>query len=111
MGGSRGGGIAKLAITRIGDGHYLVNGRHTDTSGNVEAINGNAEIVGTQVIMHITTSSFDMDEVRGFLATLVLDLSDLNGTMEGVNVYYDKPAGSGGVSCDGRMTLTRVPCP
>ena len=107
------GGIAKLAITKIGDGHYLVNGRHTDTSGNVEAVIGNGEVSAGKLIVHITSSSFDADEVRGFLATLVLDLppTNLNGTMEGVDIYYDKSGSIGGVSYDGPVTLTRVPCP
>ena len=107
------GGIAKLAITKIGDGHYLVNGRHTDTSGNVEAVIGNGEVAAGKLIVHITSSSFDADEVRGFLATLVLDLppTNLNGTMQGVDIYYDKSGSIGGVSYDGPVTLTRVPCP
>jgi hypothetical protein len=105
------GGIAKLAITKIGDGHYLVNGRHTDTSGNVEAVIGNGEVVAGQLIVHLTSSSFDAGEVRAFLATLVLDLPGLNGIIEGVNVYYDKPAGPGGVSYDGTQNLTKVTCP
>jgi hypothetical protein len=107
------GGIAQLAITKIGDGHYLVTGRHTDTSGNVEAVIGNGEVDPPYFIVHITSSSFDVDEVRAFLATLVLDLpaSDLSGTMQGVNIYYDKSGGVGGVSYDGAMALTRVPCP
>ena len=104
-------GIAKLAITKLGEGHYLVNGRHTDTSGNVESLIGNGEVVAGQLIIHLTTSSFDAGEVRAFLATLVLDLPGLNGTIEGVNVYYEKLAGPGGVSYDGPMTLTKVPCP
>ena len=107
------GEIAKLAITKIGDGHYLVNGRHTDTSGNVEAVIGNGEVAAGKLIVHITSSSFDADEVRGFLATLVLDLppTNLNGTMQGVDIYYDKSGSIGGVSYDGPVTLTRVPCP
>jgi hypothetical protein len=48
------GGIAKLAITKIGDGHYLVNGRHTDTSSNVEAVIGNGEVAAGKLIVHIT---------------------------------------------------------
>jgi hypothetical protein len=106
-----GGGIARLAITHMGNGHYLVNGRHTDPSGYVDAVNGNAEVVGSQVIMHITSSGFDVNEVRGFMATIVLDHSSLNGTMEGVNVLYQKPAGPGVISYDGPQTLTFITCP
>jgi hypothetical protein len=106
-----GGGIARLAITDMGNGHLLVNGRHTEISGIVQAVNGNAEIVGTQVIMHITTSGFDAGEVRGFLGNIVLDLPSLNGTIEGVNVNYEKPAGPGGITYDGVQTLTFISCP
>lgn len=107
------GGIAQLAITSIGDGHYLVTGRHTDTSGNVEALIGNGELDPPHLIVHITSSSFDADEVRAFLATLVLDLpaADLNGVMEGLNLYYDKTTSSRDISYDGTIALTRVPCP
>lgn len=105
------GGIARLEITHVGNGHYIVNGRHTDGSGIVQAVNGNAEIVGTQLIMHITTSGFDGSEVRGFLGTGVFDLPGLNGTMEGINVSYEKPAGPPGVTYDGVQVLNRVPCP
>lgn len=107
------GGIAKLAITSIGDGHYLVIGRHTDTSGNVEPLIGNGEVVPGHLIVHITTSSFDADEVRAFLATLVLDLpaTNLNGTIEGLNLYYDKTTDDRDITYDGTMALTRVPCP
>lgn len=107
------GGIAQLAITSIGDGHYLVTGRHTDTSGNVEALIGNGELDPPYLIVHITSSSFDADEVRAFLATLMLDLpaSDLNGIMEGLNLYYDKTTNSRDISYDDTVALTRVPCP
>ena len=107
------GGIARLEITHVGHGHYSVNGRHTDTSGNVEAVNGNGEIAAGKFIIHITTSSFDADEVRAFFATIVLDLpvTNLNGIMEGLSLYYDKTTGSRDITFDGTMTLTRVPCP
>jgi hypothetical protein len=105
------GGIVKLGITKIGDGHYLVTGRHTDPSGHVEALIGNGEVVAGQFIMHLTSSEFDSGEVCAFLATGVLNLPSLNGTIEGVNVLYSKPAGPGGVSYDGPITLTKVPCP
>jgi len=108
------GGRARLEITHVGHGHYSVNGRHTDISGNVEAVNGNGEVVAgppNQLIIHITSSSFDADEVRAFLATIVLDLPSLNGSMEGLSLYYDKTTTSRGINFDGTITLTRVPCP
>jgi hypothetical protein len=105
------GGIARLAITNMGNEHYLVNGRHTETSGLVQVVNGNAEIVGAQVIIHITTSTFDANEVKGFLGTMVLDLPGLDGTLEGVDVSYEKPAGPGAVTYDGVQTLTFISCP
>ena len=107
------GGRARLEITHVGHGHYSVNGRHTDDSGNVEVVNGNGEVVDGQFVMHITSSSFDADEVRSFLATIVLELpaTNFNGTLEGLSLYYDKSTGSSGISFDGPITLTRVPCP
>ncbi len=105
------GGIARLAVTDMGDAHFLLHGRHTDTLGNAEAVNGNAEVVGNQVIIHITSSGFDSGEVRAFWGTIVLDLSDLNGTIEGLNVDYEKPAGPGVITYDGVQTLTFISCP
>ena len=106
------GGIAKLALTYMGDGHFLVNGRHTETSGIVQAVNGNAEVVGTEFIMHITTSGSDASEARAFLGTIVLDLATLHGTIEGLGIWYEKPpADIGGISYDGVQTLTFISCP
>jgi len=105
------GGIVQLAITKLGDGHYLINGRHTDTSGNVQALIGNGEVAAGQLVVHLTTSSFDAGEVWAFLATAVFDLPGLNGIIEGLDVWYEKPAGPPGVGYDGTQTLTKVPCP
>ena len=105
------GGIAKLEITHVGNGHYIVNGRHTEASGEVQAVIGSAEIVGSQVIMHFSTSGFDANEVRGMLATGVFDFPGLNGVVEGVNINYKKPTGPPSVKYDGPQVLTRVPCP
>lgn len=106
-----GGGIARLGLTHMGDGHFLVNGTHTETPDIVQAVNGNAEIVGTQLIMHITSSGSDASEARAFFGTIVLDLATLDGTVEGLGVYYEKPMGPSGINYDGVQTLTFVSCP
>ena len=107
------GGIARFAVTRTPNGQYAINGRHTDPppSSEVTAVNGNGERVGSQIIMHITSSSFDANEVRAFLATIVLNVPGFNGTMEGLNLYVDKITGARDITYDGPITLTRVPCP
>lgn len=52
------GGLVKLGVTDMGGGHFLVHGRATE-HGNVEALHGNAEIVGQQVILTVNYSGED----------------------------------------------------
>ncbi|MHC4687065.1 MAG: hypothetical protein ACYTEW_22570 [Planctomycetota bacterium] len=107
------GGILRLAITNMGDGHYIVNGRLTPTVGNVEAVHGNAEVVlgGTKVLIHLTTSGFDASDAWSYTGTAVLNLPGLDGFVDGVSTWYDKQGGQSGITWDGQEVLTRVACP
>ena len=105
------GGILRLAVTDMGNGHLLVNGRLTPTVGNVEAVHGNAEVVGTQVIIHITTSGFDADDIWSYTGNVVLDVQSLDGFVDGVSTWYEKQGGQSGITWDGQEALTYITCP
>jgi len=45
------GGTTKLAVTDMGGGHFLLNGRSTHPDGTVTAEYGSAEVVGASVII------------------------------------------------------------
>lgn len=105
------GGIARFAVTKVGNGHYIVNGRHTEASGKVQAMIGNGEVVENQFIMHLTTSSFNAQGISGLFTTAVLDLPGLNGTGESLEVWYEIAGGSTGITYRGPLTLTRISCP
>lgn len=106
-----GGDILKLFVTNMGRKHYLVNGVHIESSGDFSLVNGNAEIIGDRIIMHYTSSSFDTDEVWGFLGNADLDKATLNGILDGLAYFHDKAAGEGGFEYDGNWTLTNISCP
>ena len=59
------GATIKLAIVKTYKGHYIVHGTITEYDGYVRCLNGNAEIVGGNVIMHGSTSGIWGDELIG----------------------------------------------
>ena len=78
----------------MGDQHYIVNGielREGDApSLDSEMYNGNAEIVGSNVLMMLHTSRDDEDEIGGGKFNIVISISSLSGTLNGTTNYYDK---------------------
>lgn len=106
------GWILRLAITDMGNGHYIVNGRDT-FNGEVEAVHGNAEVVlgGTKVLIHLTTSGFDATEVWSYVGTAVLNLPGLDGFVDGIDTWYQKQGGQSGISWEGQWPLTHIACP
>ena len=106
------GWILRLAITDMGNGHYIVNGRST-YNGEVEVVNGNAEVVlgGTKVLIHMTTSGFDATETWSYVGTAVLDIPGLDGFIDGIDTWYDKQGGQSGISWEGQEPLTLIACP
>jgi len=59
------GGIAKLAVTDMGNGHFLLNGILTEDEGEIGVMHGNAEIVGDKVYITITAAGSDEDVEHG----------------------------------------------
>ena len=100
------GATIKLAIVKTYKGHYIVHGTITEYDGYVRCLNGNAEIVGGNVIMHGSTSGIWGDELIGSIGMVELDLNTLNGDSEGLTIKYDKGLNVGEVDYDGIITWT-----
>ena len=107
----------KLAIVRTFKDHYIVHGTITEILGSVpyvRCLNGNAEIVGSNVIMHGSTSGlYNGNELIGGVGFVELRLSDLYGFSEGINMWYDTSGASGLyglVKYDGRVYWTLTQC-
>jgi len=104
------GGITKLAVTDMGNGHYLLNGILTEDEGEIGVMHGNAEIVGDKVYMTITAAGSAEDETWSWTGSFILELATLNGKREGVSIGYDRASGE--IDLDYNSgTLTFIPCP
>ena len=68
----------KLAITHMGGSHYLVHGRITEASGTVLPVNGNAETVGDEVIMHFSSSGSSTNDFWTSQDRMIIDLQTLD---------------------------------
>ena len=104
------GWLIRIALTHAGDGHYTVNGRVTE-NGHVQAGHGNAEIVGSEVIMHLTSSGFDDTGIWTCVGTAVLDPATLDGVLNSMGIYCDKITGDCEISWNGQQALTHISCP
>ena len=83
-----------LGITHMGDGHFLVHGKITESTGAVLAVNGNAEIVGNEAIMHISSSGSIANDFWVTQDRLILDLQTGNGiSLEQLCHHVDKFTG------------------
>lgn len=109
--------VGKFAVNDMGAGHFLLNGRVMDPGGvGVGAVNGNAEVVGSQVYITITHMGKDESGTWGEFSRIILNLPDLNGTIEGVEVEHSTtnpgPYGNGmQLHYHSPETLTFVTCP
>ena len=108
--------IVKLAIVRTYKEHYIVHGTITEffSSGPyVRCINGNAEIVDSEVIMHGSTAGIYGDELIGGMGIVTLNLNDLNGASIGIQMWYDMsygPGDMGTVKYDGPVDWVLTSC-
>ena len=103
-----------LAVTHMGDGHYLVYGRITEFGGTVIAINGNAELVGNEVIMHTSSSGSTADTFWIYEDRITLNLPALDIiSIENISHYIDsKPGGEIIHQYEyNTETMPRIPCP
>ena len=104
-------GVIRLGVTDMGGGHFLVHGRSSD---KLTVANGNAEIFGQQVIVIVNFSGEDDSAINAGTGRLVLNLSNLNGTVEDLKLKHDKldPDPKSAVANHSPPeALTFIPCP
>jgi hypothetical protein len=110
------GTTVQLAIVRTFKDHYIVHGTITEElpgGDYVRCLNGNAEIVGGDVIMHGSTAGIYGDELIGGMGYVTLNLNDLGGTSMGISMWYDistGPGDAGSVKYDGPVSWTLTQC-
>lgn len=110
------GAILTLAITRTVGQHYLVHGTITNNPGTqeeyIQCVNGNAEIINNQVIMHFSTSGFDVNEVYVSSGRAELELATLNGYAEGIFISRAKTSsGEDEIRVDDPRVFWLISCP
>ena len=102
--------ILRFAVTCVGDGHFLLNGKAITPSGDVIPIIGNGEIDGDKVYITGTAArSWETKTMIGGRAA-ILDLPGLNGTVEAINTIYDKTTEEIQTSYKS-LPATFIPCP
>ena len=106
------GGVARLAVVRVLGGHYSVQGIVTDADEQITLVSGNAELVGNQVLIHVTASGYTAPEVHGMIGSVQLDASTLEGVFEGMGFHCDPGDDPDcGMQYEGVQTLVPVICP
>jgi len=106
---SHGSGILRLGVVYLGGGHYLLS-----RGGGPEAVHGNAEISGGQILLTTVSSGSNSSYVWSFIGRGVLDAATLNGTLDTMGVGHDKtnPNPENSYSdYDGPFTMTFITCP
>ena len=108
------GDIIKLSIENMREKHYLAHGTytHTGSGGYIRLLDGNAEIIGNQIIMNLSSSRCDASKetICASTGTVELDSKTLDGSTSGVSYYYEKKTGKSGINYDGPTKLVNIPC-
>jgi hypothetical protein len=104
-------GILKLRVLNIGRGHYLLSGKLT-FDGELNIVHGNAEVVGSNVLMTIVFSGKDNEAMWAETCHVILEepIFKGNGTIECIS--HDRNYAD--LSIDQEFdigTLTSTPCP
>ena len=106
--------FVKLAITDMTNNHFIANGIGISESGVPSDIgdlyNGNAEIVGEQVIFSLTGVGDDLDEITSTQLFVRVDLGTLDGSFNAIQTLYDKPEQQSGIAI-ASGTITNTACP
>ena len=105
------GGLARLAVLRTIGNHFTVSGIVTENSGKT-LINGNAELDGDTILMHVTASGYGAGEVHGLLGYAELDADTLEGFFVAVELHCN---GTDDPNCGAELNdgqfLEPVACP
>ena len=106
--------IIKLAVTDLGDNHFTVNGIELSAEGapssNGEVLNGNAEVVGSEVVFSLSSAYNDSEETATIQYFVTISTATLNGTYSGIATIYDK-LDEVTFTGYGTGSVTRVDCP
>ncbi len=84
--------IFKLAVSDMGGGHFILNGKEVDTSGDFDfyIIHGNAEVIGSDVIITLNGSGSDAIETEVSTYHVTLSSPSLTGTYDEIWTFYAK---------------------
>ncbi len=110
------GDIYVLGVTHMGDNHFLVAGSVTNPlfPGFTVPVNGNAEIVGGQILITLNASGAGPAAVIASTAHVILDPATLVGTIEFLDLFHD-PLDPNPFSAfafhDGPNPIVPFPCP
>lgn len=104
------GDVIQLGVTDMGGGQFLLLGRSTFGS-QVDAVNGNAEVVGSQVLMTVSFSGADATESWSGTARVVLNLATLNGTIEAMGLDHEMSIPDSVFTFYDAGTVTPTACP
>lgn len=111
VGGQIGGNL-KLAVTDMGDGHYIVNGTSTNTSTSaVEVVHGNAEVVSNKIILTLNSSHTDQYATSISTSNISLDIPSLNGVFNSISQDYNYSQGAFEPLNYTTGVVTLIPCP
>ncbi len=112
--GPGGSAVVKAAVTHMGDGHYLLNGKITNPLGIVEVFVGAAEVSGSSVYMTTTSAGSDSSGTWTFIGRFVLSFATLNGSGELLGDFHSTSSPNpqnASVEYQGPVTATFIPCP
>jgi len=86
--------ILKFAVSDVGDGHFSLNGIFIDyennvVEGNPDVGHGNAELVGSMIVMTLVNSYYVPSEEYGSsVLNIQLNPSTLSGTYRTIDTAY-----------------------
>ncbi len=106
---TQGSGMMKFGVVHLGGGHYLLSG-----GGGPEAMHGNAEFSGGQILLTTVSSGSDASYTWSFVGRGILDAATLNGTLDIMGVGHSKTnpdPENAYPDYDGPFTMTFTPCP
>jgi len=102
----------KLVVTDMGGWHYILNGTSTNSSTTATAaVFGNAEIVGSNIIMTLHGSRIDADATSISTASVKIDLSTMSGIVRTISSDYNYSDGKFEPDAHISGNVTLIPCP
>ena len=103
--------IYKFGVYEKEGVRYALYGTGDDGNGGIAAANGNAEIVGSNIIMTITGSGIG-EQIGAWSETFsaIMSISTLSGTWHNIGTIYDN-IGSPQDPYHNNGTLARITCP